>query len=522
MRILMTTDTVGGVWDYAVQLARSPAPAGVAVTLAAVGRTSAVQRAQAAGLTLVESDFRLEWMDDPWADVAASGAWLLGLEREHRPHVVHLNGYAHGRLPFVAPTVVVGHSCVGSWWQAVKGEPAPPGRYHDEVTAGLHAATAVVAPTRAMLAELDRLYGPARDATVIYNGRSPDDFRPADKRPFVLSAGRLWDEAKNLATLRRAAAGLPWPVRVAGDGGAGGGVDLLGKLSAADMAAAFAAASIYCLPARYEPFGLSVLEAALSGCALVLGDIPTLRELWEGAAAFVAPDRRRRTAGSSPTADRRPGPAGRPGRASATPGRPVRRRSHVRRVPGPVPPVGRRGRNERPPLAPARPAPRPGRTDRHHEIVGFYHSLRSDWNHGNAHFLRGVVGELLHAATTCGSTSRPTTGPSGTSGPSTATPPWPPSPPPTRVWSARAFPTTRPRSTWTPPSMAVDLVLMHEWNDHALVARVGQHRRAGGRYRLLFHDTHHRAVTDPAAWPPTTWAGTTASSPSATSSATCT
>jgi glycosyltransferase involved in cell wall biosynthesis len=49
-------------------------------------------------------------------------------------------------------------------------------------------------------------------------------------------------------------------------------------------------ASIYALPARYEPFGLSALEAALAGCALVLGDIPSLRELWRDAALFVDPD----------------------------------------------------------------------------------------------------------------------------------------------------------------------------------------------------------------------------------------
>jgi glycogen(starch) synthase len=54
----------------------------------------------------------------------------------------------------------------------------------------------------------------------------------------------------------------------------------------------FAHASIYALPARYEPFGLSVLEAAQAGCALVLGDIDSLRENWDGAAAFVPPDDR--------------------------------------------------------------------------------------------------------------------------------------------------------------------------------------------------------------------------------------
>ena len=292
MRVLMTTDTVGGVWGYAVELARSVAPLGIGVTLAAIGRMSADQRAHAAGLSLAEGDYQLEWQPDPWAGVAASGDWLLHLERQLRPDVVHLNGYAHGRLPFAAPTVVVGHSCVASWWQAVKGDPAPADwdRYRAEVATGLHAASAVVAPTRAMLAELDRLYGPTKHSRVICNGRSGDDFGPAAKGPFVLSAGRLWDEAKNLATLRAAAVGLPWPVRVAGDGGAGESVECLGRLDATAMAAQFAAAPIYCLPAKYEPFGLSILEAGLSGCALVLGDIATLRELWDGAAVFVPPN----------------------------------------------------------------------------------------------------------------------------------------------------------------------------------------------------------------------------------------
>jgi glycosyltransferase involved in cell wall biosynthesis len=55
------------------------------------------------------------------------------------------------------------------------------------------------------------------------------------------------------------------------------------------MAAYLSRASIYALPARYEPFGLSILEAALAGCALVLGDIPSLRQIWDGAALFVSP-----------------------------------------------------------------------------------------------------------------------------------------------------------------------------------------------------------------------------------------
>jgi glycosyltransferase involved in cell wall biosynthesis len=134
---------------------------------------------------------------------------------------------------------------------------------------------------------------------VIYNARNPEPFiAPTAKESFVLTAGRLWDEAKNLSALAAIAPQLPWPVYVAGedthpDGGraATENVRMLGKLSLDELAPWFAGAAIYALPARYEPFGLTVLEAALSGCALVLGDIPSLREIWKDAATFVPPDK---------------------------------------------------------------------------------------------------------------------------------------------------------------------------------------------------------------------------------------
>jgi spore maturation protein CgeB len=127
----------------------------------------------------------------------------------------------------------------------------------------------------------------------------------------------------------------------------------------------------------------------------------------------------------------------------------------------------------------------------------FCHSLLSDWNHGNAHFLRGVTAELR-----------------------------------ARGHEVRVF---EPRDAWSvqnlvadhgPEALAqvheaypglaphrydlatldleraldgVDAVLVHEWNDPALVRRLGDLRRGGARYRLLFHDTHHRMVTAPAA-----------------------
>ncbi|HET9597683.1 MAG TPA: glycosyltransferase family 4 protein [Anaeromyxobacteraceae bacterium] len=305
MNVLMTVDTVGGVFTYALELAAALAARGAAVALAAKGgvlsddQWSEARRVPA--LEVFESADRPEWMDDPWDDVARSSAWLLGLEERLRPDVVHLNEYAHGALPFRAPAVVVGHSCVCSWFEAVHGAPPPPSfeRYRREVAKGLASASMVIAPTRWMLSALERHYGALPRGRVVPNGRCPRRFPPGEKEPFVLCAGRLWDEAKNAAVLDAAAERLRWPVLLAGedehpDPAHAGRVAPrharpLGRLSPAALSAFYGRAAVYCAPARYEPFGLSILEAALAGCALVLGDLPSLRETWDGAAAFVDP-----------------------------------------------------------------------------------------------------------------------------------------------------------------------------------------------------------------------------------------
>ena len=304
MRILMTTDTLGGVWTYTLDLARALAAWSVEITLATMGAPpSAGQRAQVATLpnvSLQVGRYKLEWMDDPWCDVDAAGRWLLTLAERADVDLVHLNNYAHGALPWDRPVLMVGHSCVLSWWQAVKGEAAPSSwsKYRERVTAGLRAAHCVVAPTAAMLQTLQQYYGPMQHARVIYNGRATDRFHRERKAPFVFSAGRVWDEAKNIQALACVAPELEWPVYVAGpaarpDGhpsSSFGGINQLGRLDGEDLAYWMNHAAVYALPARYEPFGLTALEAALAGCALVLGDIPTLREVWGNAALYVPPD----------------------------------------------------------------------------------------------------------------------------------------------------------------------------------------------------------------------------------------
>ena len=292
MKLLMTADAVGGVWTYALDLARELTARGVEVHLATMGPPPRVVP-EIEGLTLHVGDYKLEWEPEPWDDVAAAGDWLLSLARETKADAVHLNGFGHAGLDWPVPPLVVAHSDVATWFRAVKGTDAPPewDRYRAEVARGLRAAETIVAPTQAYADALAREYGPIPNVTVILNARATELYAPAEKAPVVLGVGRLWDEAKNARALADAAPDLAWPVRLAGEGGEGlTNVALLGRLSPEALAAEYAQAAIYAHPARYEPFGLSVLEAALSGCALVLGDIPTLRENWEGAALFCPPE----------------------------------------------------------------------------------------------------------------------------------------------------------------------------------------------------------------------------------------
>jgi glycosyltransferase involved in cell wall biosynthesis len=296
----MTADSLGGVWTYAVEIARALERSGVFIGLATMGALlNEQQRSEIAGVANVcvfESDFRLEWMVDPWQEVERAGRWLLDLERRVRPDMVHINGYVHAKLPWKAPKILVAHSCVLSWWAAVRGDdpPAEWDRYRAEVTAGLNAADLIIAPTHAMESCLRNHYKWSGPCRVIYNGRTARAFLSGTKQPLVLCAGRLWDDGKNLTLLENAARNVRWPVYAAGEyrhpngwSATNRNVRLLGPLAPESLARWMAAAAIFVAPAKYEPFGLAILEAALSGCALILGDIASLRELWHDAALFV-------------------------------------------------------------------------------------------------------------------------------------------------------------------------------------------------------------------------------------------
>lgn len=306
MRIFLSTDTVGGVWDHTVTLARELHDAGHEVLVAVLGEPRDERLAHLpAGVEVTWRAYRLEWMPDAAEDVERAGEWLRHTADLWEADVVHLNQMAYAAREFAAPVVVAVHSDVLSWFgETLRAEaPAELARYEGWVRAGIAAADAVVTPT-AYQSELTlRHYGRGADR-VIHNGVAAPEGEPAGRSGgLVLSAGRAWDEAKGARVLDEAAGILvelmgdaASPVHLLGETEGPGGdrfearhLVAHGRVERAEVDAWLDRASIYVGASFYEPFGLAPLEAALRGCALVLSDIGSFRELWKGCAVFFAP-----------------------------------------------------------------------------------------------------------------------------------------------------------------------------------------------------------------------------------------
>jgi len=306
MRVLVTADTVGGVWTYTRELVTGLTRHGVQVTLVSLGEIPTPRQSAwmegLQGLDYRPTAFRLEWMQEAQRDVEQSARFLEAVIREVRPDLLHFNQYCFGSVGADLPRIVVAHSDVVSWWMSVHGEEPPPSSwlawYRQVVSRGLRSATTVVAPSRWMLCMLTEIYGRPADPIMIYNGRSPRLFNPhMTKTEAVLGVGRLWDCAKQVSLLTRYPQATPvWIAGsethpdedLRGDCGlaAASNVELKGLLPEKQLRLLFARAAIYAATSRYEPFGLAPLEAAMSRCALVVNDIPSFHELWGDTAMY--------------------------------------------------------------------------------------------------------------------------------------------------------------------------------------------------------------------------------------------
>jgi len=306
MHVLMTADTLGGVWTYVRELATELVRRRVRVTLVSFGEIPTVeQSAWMDGLELLDfrpTGFKLEWMQECDDDLAASAGYLSMVVDEVKPDLLHFNQYFYGALDFAQPAMVVAHSDVVSWWQSVHRTDPPESawirNYRRIVSRGLAGADLVVAPSHSSLAQLEANFVRPHRTHVVYNGRNPALFNPhQQKDAYAVSVGRLWDLGKNAALLTKIE--TPWPIFVAGDNTnpdlavkptalhvGEGRVVFKGVMTEHQLRVLYGGASIYIATSQYEPFGLAPLEAALSRCAILASDIPTFREIWADQAVY--------------------------------------------------------------------------------------------------------------------------------------------------------------------------------------------------------------------------------------------
>lgn len=299
-KILMTLDAAGGVWRYAMDLASGLRPLGIETVFACFGPPPSAEQADEAEAIgrLIVHDAPLDWMVENEAALAAVQQIIADTALREKVDLVHLN------LPSQAagfeahlPVVVVAHSCVCTWFQGVRSQPVPASwKWQLALNRqGFNRADAVLMPSRSHAALSRKVYGPIDRLHIVYNATQLQPKRRA-KADYVFAAGRWWDEGKNSAILNAAAPDLDWPVLTAGatQGPNGQHVTMdkvrhRGELSHAETMTLMGDAAIVVSPSVYEPFGLAALEAARGAGALVLADIPTYRELWDGIALFADP-----------------------------------------------------------------------------------------------------------------------------------------------------------------------------------------------------------------------------------------
>lgn len=300
LRVLMTTDAVGGVWRYAMGLAAALRAEGVTIVFAVIGPPPGLAQTREAEQlgTLVLLNESLDWMAESEHELETLPRTLEQIAARYAIDVVHLNlpSQAHG-LNLEVPFLVTSHSCPITWWRAMRREPLPASWQwlRQRIASGLRRAPVVVAPSRSHADDLEQAYGPVPDLEVVHNAIAASVSGGA-KENFIFAVARWWDEGKNGLVLDAAAASAPWPVVAAGPtaGPNGQRVDFRfarvpGEIPHNQVLDHMGRAAVFVSPSLYEPFGLAALEAARSRAALLLADIPTYRELWDGAAIFFDP-----------------------------------------------------------------------------------------------------------------------------------------------------------------------------------------------------------------------------------------
>ena len=310
MHVLITSDTLSGVWTYTQELVTGLVSRGIRVTLVSIGDIPLPRQTlwmeSLPGLDYRPTAFHLDWMAEAEQDFSDSSHYLTALIKEVKPDLLHLNQLSYGSLPLPTPRVVVAHGDLISWWKAVHGREPAENRwlrwYRNVLSEGVSRADVVVGSSVWMLESVRSFYARPRQDTVIYNGRNPVSFNPyVSKNDSVLAVGRLLDAGKQVSLLTQHTHPLPVCIVNSDEPVPASSMPISAdvKLEAEDVCVSlkgaqtpeqlrtlYSRAAIFAATSRYEALGLTSLEAALSRCAIVANDIPLFRELWGDAAIY--------------------------------------------------------------------------------------------------------------------------------------------------------------------------------------------------------------------------------------------
>lgn len=313
MRVLLTTDTLGGVWTYTKELTEGLLQQGCSVALVTFGRLpsesqsawcSRLEESAQGRFLYVASEIPVEWMADNEMIVEKGEELLRSLVRTFEPDLFHSNQFCFGQLSLGIPKLLVAHSDVLSWADVCvpEGLESSPwlSRYVDLVQSGLNGADWVVAPTSCMMFALKKNFSVSSPSTIVANGRTVAAPEGSFERVLqAVTAGRLWDRSKNVTAVTQI---RDFPLMVAGESEDvptaflhPSNVHYLGFLPEPELHDLFRRSSLYIAASIYEPFGLAPLEAALCGCAIIANDIPSFREVWGSAAVYFKTPRELQT-----------------------------------------------------------------------------------------------------------------------------------------------------------------------------------------------------------------------------------
>lgn len=302
-KILMTACANGGIWTYTSNLVQELAKHGCEIHLAIMGQKLTSEQqfllSEVENLSVYESLYSFEWSDRADANQDSKEQWLLNLEHKIRPDFIHLNSITQGAIPFSAPVITVCHS--NKIALQCDGKELPTERtnaFRERVALSFQRSDLIVGTTKCTLDKLEALYGPIPNTALIYNGVNCLMYNyHQEKEELILSVASDTDELKAYKNLENTAPKIDWEIRVVND-----------ATEPKEIASEFAylkcefqsshnqikkelsKASVFVQPAQANPFELPSIEAAFCGCAILVNDTASSRELWEDCAVYFDPE----------------------------------------------------------------------------------------------------------------------------------------------------------------------------------------------------------------------------------------